>query len=225
MAIYHILSVFRNIQWSNMAARSLDSEKFTDAHRNAPVGAHNPSGHTLGVVGLGNIGYRIARKAHAAFDMKIVYYDLFAKTPEQEAAIGGAKRFEKLEDMLAVSDCVVLATPGSGGKILNRESIPKIKKGGRVVNIARGNLIDEEALADALESGHIYAVGLDVHEQEPVVSPRLAKNVKASLTSHTAGGAFETTSGFEELSMRNVIAVLGGEQPLTPVNKHMMKKA
>lgn len=225
MAIYHILSVFRNMQWSNMAARSQDVDQFTDAHRNAPVGAHNPAGHTLGVIGLGNIGYRIAQKAYAAFGMKILYHDLFPKSAAQEATIGGARRYEKLEDMLAVADCVVLAAPGGGGRILDRERIGQLKKGARVVNIARGNLIDEEALADALDEGRVYAVGLDVHEAEPVVSPRLARNVKASLTSHTAGGAFETTSGFEELSMRNVIAVLGGGEPLTPVNKHMIKRA
>ena len=98
-----------------------------------------------------------------------------------------------------------------------------MKKGSRLVNIARGTLIDEKALTDALESGHLYAVGLDVHEDEPHVNPRLAASRRATLTCHNAGGAFETTSGFEELAMRNVLAVLGGEAPLTPVNKHLFK--
>lgn len=56
MAIYHILSVFRNLQWSNMAARSGDTEQFLDAHKNSPQTAHNPAGHSLGIIGLGNIG-------------------------------------------------------------------------------------------------------------------------------------------------------------------------
>lgn len=224
MAIYHIISVFRNMQFSNMAARSGDRETFLDAHRNQPVNAHNPAGHTLGVIGLGNIGYRIALKAYRCFGMRIVYNDLFAKTPEQEAELGGATRIPELDDMLAQSDCVVVATPGAGGKkLLDAERISKIKKGGRIVNIARGTLIDEEALADALESGHIYAIGLDVHEQEPDVNPRFIKNRNASLTSHNAGGAFETTSGFEALSMQNVQAVLSGQPALTPVNKHLLK--
>ncbi|KAI6262705.1 hypothetical protein MCOR19_001046 [Pyricularia oryzae] len=223
MALYHILSVFRNMQWSNMAARSGDGEQFLDAHRNAPFGAHNPQGLTLGVVGLGNIGYRIAQKAHRALDMKVVYVDVVAKSKEQEDAIGGATRLETIDEMLAVADCTVLAAPGQAGQLLDRERIGKIKKGARVVNIARGTLIDEEALADALEKGDIFAVGLDVHADEPNVNQRLIKNRNATLTSHTAGGALETTSGFEGLSMKNLLAVLSGEAPLTPVNKHLIK--
>lgn len=224
MAIYHLLSVFRNMQWSNMAARTCDEAQFLEAHRNQPVGAHNPKGHTLGVIGLGNIGYKIALKAYRGFEMNIVYNDLFPKTPEQESTLGGARRIEDLDELLGISDCVVIATPGAGGKkLLDAARISKMKKGSRLVNIARGSLIDETALADALESGHIYAVGLDVHAEEPRVNSRLAANRNATLTCHNAGGAFETTSGFEELAMRNVLAVLSGEQPLTPVNKHLMK--
>jgi lactate dehydrogenase-like 2-hydroxyacid dehydrogenase len=224
LAIYHIISVFRNVQWSNMAARTGDAEAFLDAHRNVPVGAHNPAGHTLGVVGLGNIGYKIATKAYRCFGMRIVYHDIAAKSVEQEAALGGAVLYKDLEDMLAVADCVVLAAPGGGGrKILDAPRITKMKKGSRVVNIARGTLIDEEALADALESGHVYSIGLDVHADEPNVNPRFIKSRNATLTSHNAGAAFETSSGFEALSMQNVLAVLGGKEPLTPVNKHLMK--
>lgn len=224
MAIYHILSVFRNIQWSNMAARSGNKDEFLDAHKNQPIGAHNPAGHTIGVIGLGNIGYKIATKAYRCFGARIIYHDLFAKSKEQEDAIGGAKLVSNLDDLLAEVDCVVIATPGGDGtKLLDAARIAKMKKGSRVVNIARGTLIDEEALADALESGHLYAVGLDVHEDEPNVNPRLAKHRRATLTAHNAGGAFETTSGFEALSMKNVLAVLSGQEPLTPVNKHLMK--
>ena len=223
MAIYHIISVFRNMQWTNMAARSGDPAVFLDAHRNGPIGGHNPAGHTLGVIGLGNIGYRVALKAYRCFGMCILYYDIAAKTPEQESELGGARRVPELNDLLAEADCVVIATPGAGGKkLLDAERIARMKKGSRLVNVARGSLIDEAALVDALESGHIYAVGLDVHENEPNVNPRLIKCRNASLTCHTAGGAFETTSGFEALSMRNVLAVLSGQEPLTPVNKHLL---
>ena len=226
MAIYHIISVFRNLQWSNMAARSGDRDTFLDAHRNQPIGAHNPAGHVLGVIGLGNIGYRIATKAYRCFGMKILYNDLFPKSAEQEAALGGAVRVPDLDDMLSQADCVVIAAPAApdGRKLIDASRITKMKKGIRLVNIARGSLVDEEAVADALESGHIYAVGLDVFEDEPNVSPRLAKNRNATLTSHNAGGAYETTSGFEALSMQNVQAVVSGGEALTPVNKHLMKK-
>ncbi|OAA58932.1 NAD(P)-binding domain protein [Niveomyces insectorum RCEF 264] len=222
MAIYHIISVFRNMQWSNMAARSLDVSSFLDAHHNIPPVSRNPQGHILGIIGLGNIGYRIATKAHKALDMRIVYFDPYPKPAAMEAAID-AKRMPSLDILLAEADCVLLAAPGTGGKILDAANIAKIKKGARIVNIARGNLIDEDALVEAVMSGHVSAVGLDVHENEPNVNARLASLRSATLTCHTAGGALETNIGFERLSMENVRNVLTGQPPLTPVNKHLFK--
>ncbi|ROW01284.1 hypothetical protein VMCG_05878 [Cytospora schulzeri] len=224
MAIYHIISVFRNMQWTNMAARAGDPVVFNDAHHNAQFTAHNPAGRTLGVIGLGNIGYKIAHKAHAAFGMNILYYDVSPKPADQEAAIG-AHRCATLGEMLAQADCTVLAAPGQAGrKVIDREQIAQLKRGSRLVNVARGSLVNEEAVADALESGHLHAVGLDVFENEPHPSPRLVKNRQATLTCHTAGGALETTIGFERLAIENVLRVLTGQQPLTPVNKQMIKQ-
>jgi len=208
-----------------MAARSNDTAQFLDAHKNATATAHNPRGHTLGVVGLGNIGYTIAKKAYAAFGMKIAYFDLYPKSQEQEAAIG-ATLYKSLDDMLAVSDCVVLATPGQGDKkLIDAACLKKFKAGSRLVNIARGSLVDEEAVADAIESGHLFAAGLDVHLDEPNVNPRLAKLRQVTLTCHNAGGAVETNVGFEALSMQNAEAVVLGKDPLTPVNKHLLTRS
>ena len=223
MAIYHILLVFRNLQWTNMAARTGDSEQWLDAHRNATMTAHNPRGHTLGVIGLGNIGYTIAQKAYAAFGMKIMYNDLFQKGSEKGKAIG-ATYYKDLGEMLAISYYVCIATPGAGGKkLIDASVLKKFMKGSRLVNIARGQLLDEEAVADALESGQLHAAGLDVHENEPYVSPQLTKMRSVTLTCHSAGGAIETNVGFEALSMENVEKVLTGQKPLTPVNEHLMK--
>lgn len=224
MAIYHIISVFRKMQWTSTAGRSGDPEQFMDAHRNQSETAHNPKGHTLGIIGLGNIGYRIAQKAHAAFDMKIAYVDPVPKSAEKEAAIG-ATRYPDLDAMLAVSDCVVISAPGGaeGGKaLIDSARLARMKKGSRLVNVGRGNLVDGNALADALESGHLVAAGLDVHENEPHVNPRLLGLRDVSLTCHTAGGAVETRSGFEELAIRNCIQAILGKELLTPVNKHML---
>ncbi|KAL4731005.1 hypothetical protein ACLX1H_003047 [Fusarium chlamydosporum] len=215
MALYHVISVFRNMQWSNMAARGSEDE-FRDAHAHTQLTAYNPRGHTLGIIGLGNIGYQIALKIHKALGMRIAYYDLFPKSVEQEAAID-ATRYPKLEDMLAVADCIVIAAPGAGGKkIIGRNEIAKMKKGSRLVNIARGSLVDEEAVADAMDSGHLFAVGLDVFEDEPRPNPRLQKMRNATLTCHTAGGSLDTSIGFERLAMENVMAVLEGREAVTP---------
>lgn len=224
MALYHIISVFRNMQWTNTAGRSGNPEMFMDAHRNNSETAHNPKGHTLGIIGLGNIGYRIAQKAFAAFDMKIAYVDPIPKPAELEAAVG-ARRYPDLDTMLSVSDCVVISAPGGaeGGRaLIDAARLARMKKGSRLVNVGRGNLVDGDALADALESGHLVAAGLDVHENEPYVNPRLLALRDVTLTCHTAGGAVETRAGFEELAIRNCIHVILGKEPLTPVNKHLL---
>lgn len=125
--------------------------------------------------------------------MKIKYYDVIRKPASIEAEIK-AEFFSNLEDMLAISDCVVLATPASpdGRKLINKSTLSKFKRGSRFVNIARGSLVDEEAVADAVEEGRLIGVGLDVHEFEPQVNQRL-KNLRAvTLTSHNAGGTLDT---------------------------------
>ena len=174
-------------------AARLGAESFQDCHANAAILSHNPRGHALGVVGLGNIGYNIARKAYLAFGMKILYYDVVRKSHSQEAGIE-AQFFSDLDEMLAMSDCVILATPASpdGRKFLDKERLSKFKEGSRFVNIARGVLVDEEALADAVEAGKLVGVGLDVHENEPRVNDRLKAARNVTLTSHNAGGTLET---------------------------------
>jgi lactate dehydrogenase-like 2-hydroxyacid dehydrogenase len=191
-AIFHILATFRNLNWCTAAARSSVAD-FQECHTNAAALSHNPRGHTLGVIGLGNIGFEIARKAYLAFGMKIKYYDVIRKTPAKEAELE-AEFFDDLDAMLAISDCVVLATPASpdGKKFIGKERLAKMKMGSRFVNIARGSLVDEEAVADAVEEGRLVGVGLDVHEFEPRVNERLKGLKQVTLTAHNAGGTLET---------------------------------
>ena len=154
MAIWHILSVFRNLIWSAEAAKSGDVEQWRYAHKHQQDTAYNPRGRSLGIIGLGNIGFTIARKADAAFGMKILYHDIARKSREEEESVG-ATFYEQLDDMLGVADCVVLATPFFGSKLITRERLAKFKRGSRFVNIARGTLVDEEAVVEALKSGQI----------------------------------------------------------------------
>jgi lactate dehydrogenase-like 2-hydroxyacid dehydrogenase len=125
--------------------------------------------------------------------MNIKYNDVVRKTPSKEAEIE-AEFFPNLDDMLAVCDCVVLATPASldGKKLINKSRLTKMKWGSRFVNIARGSLVDEEAVADAVEDGRLVGVGLDVHEYEPQVNERLKGLRVVTLTSHNAGGTLDT---------------------------------
>ena len=223
MAIWHILSVFRNLIWSAEAAKSGDAEQFKIAHKHQQDTAYNPRGKNLGIIGLGNIGYTIAEKAWKGFGMKVLYHDLVRKSKDQESAIE-ATYFDNLDDMLAQADCVVLATPFSGSKLITAERLRNFKEGSRFVNIARGALVDEAALVDALKSGHLHAAGLDVHEHEPYVNQELCKMRNVTMTCHNAGGAWETASGFERLAMENIESFLLTGEALTPVNAHLIGK-
>jgi lactate dehydrogenase-like 2-hydroxyacid dehydrogenase len=158
-----------------------------------------------------------------AFGMRIIYYDVVRKSAEVEAELK-ATFYPDLAAMLGLSDCIVLATPASptGSKLICRSTLSYFKKGSRFVNIARGSLVDEEALVEALESGRIVGAMLDVHEHEPKVNEKLANMRGVALTCHNAGGTLETHYGFERISMENIDAVLKGREPLSPVNLHLM---
>lgn len=191
-AIFLILATFRNLTWCTNAARGTP-EEFKDCHENAPPLSHNPRGHVLGIIGLGKIGFEIARKAYLAFGMKIIYYDVIRQSSAKETEVE-AKFCSDINSLLSSSDCVVLATPASpdGKKLINKERLSKMKMGSRFVNIARGMLVDEEAVGDAVEEGRLIGVGLDVHENEPYVNERLKKSKQVTLTTHNAGGTLET---------------------------------
>ena len=146
-------------------------------------------------------------------------------SPAIEASAGAATYFADLNDMLAVADCVLVATPFGGTKVLDARNIAKMKHGSRLVNIARGKLIDEEALVEALESGRLFAAGLDVHYDEPNVNPKLAKMKNVELLSHTAGAAVESHIGFERLGMENILSYLESGKAITAVNAHLFSKS
>ncbi|ORY71437.1 putative D-mandelate dehydrogenase [Pseudomassariella vexata] len=225
-AVAMVISTFRSLPFCIGAASSGSAEKFADCHANATAVSRNLRGHKLGLVGLGNIGQQIATKLRVAFGMNILYFDILRKSHEVEKALG-AQFCSSMEDVIRASDCVVLCTPSGAGKVINATSLGWFKPGARFVNIARGSLVDEAALADALEEGRLSSVALDVHSDEPHVDKRLLAlaGSRALLTCHNAGGTVETHIGFEELSMRNIMAVLGGKDAITPVNLQYLQKS
>lgn len=239
-AVAMVISTFRHLPWCMGAATTTSASStqtqriFQACHANATAVSHTPRNHTLGLIGMGNIGQHLAAKLGcSAFGMKIHYHDVVRKSPALENELG-AVYHDELAELLRVSDCVVLCTPAStdGKPLITRQTLAELKPGSRFVNIARGSLVDEEALADALEGGHVHAAALDVHASEPSVNARLLELAglegktpgRVMLTCHNAGGTVETHMGFEELSMRNIMAVLGGKEAITPVNLHLLKK-
>lgn len=223
-AIYLIINTFRHFTESALVARSLNAEKFRATQLSIGNFTVNPSGHTLGIIGLGRIGQRLAKKAHVVFPMKIVYNDInrLPKSVEDET---GAEFFENVDDMLAIADCVVVATPFGGSKVLDADKISKMKHGSRLVNIARGKLIDEPALVQALKKGQLQAAALDVHYDEPNVNPELAAMKNVELLCHNAGTSLDSQKGFETIGMDNIFSFFETGKANTPVNLQYFEEA
>jgi lactate dehydrogenase-like 2-hydroxyacid dehydrogenase len=185
---------------------------------------HNPNNHVLGIIGFGKIGYRIAQKAHLAFEMKIWYHDVVRMDREREDSVG-AHFCETLEELLKGSDCVLLATPFSGEVLLSTPQFEQMKRGTRLVNIARGKLINEDALVAALDEGIVSAAGLDVHANEPFVNEKVAMRDNVMVLSHTAGASVESHIGFERLGIENLMSYFGADgKAITPVNLQWLKR-
>ena len=230
-ALWMIMSVFRNFWRCQRAARTCDPEQFTAMHKLAGSISWNPSGHVLGIIGLGNISKQLARKAGLALGMEIHYYDLVRSSPEVETELQ-ATFHETLPGLLAVADCVSIHTPLNKHTqdLFNAETFAAMKDGSRLVNTARGEVVNEEALIQALKSGKLSGAGLDVHYKEPQVSKELAAMDNVVLTCHNGGAALTTRMNFELNAMKNILQVVGDDgayraEPITPVNKAHFKAA
>ncbi|MGW0188844.1 2-hydroxyacid dehydrogenase [Streptomyces sp. NPDC003362] len=172
------------------------------------------SGKTLGIVGLGQIGQQVAKRA-AAFDMSVVYAGRRRAEPETEARLGGARHLP-LEELLRTSDYVTLHAPLTDGTrhLLNAERLALLKPTAFVVNTARGALIDQDALADALERGALAGAGLDVFDPEPPTPAlRLLKSPNVVLSPHVGGVTRETVVRIALAAVGNAAAFLTGAQP------------
>ncbi|KFY72186.1 hypothetical protein V499_07653 [Pseudogymnoascus sp. VKM F-103] len=178
---------------------------------------NDPSGKTLGILGMGRIGKAVAQRARA-FGMNIIYYTR-TKPTTTEAEEGTYVGFDEL---LSTSDVISVHVPlfAATKHLISKPEIDKMKKGIVIVNTARGAIIDESAMADALESGHITSVGLDVYEKEPIVNEKLISNERALLVPHLGTHTAETLAKMERMAMENARRAISGEQLLTPVPEH-----
>ncbi|WP_313810452.1 D-glycerate dehydrogenase [Glutamicibacter sp.] len=174
-------------------------------------------GKTLGVVGMGGIGQATARRAKA-FGMEVVYQSRSAIDPEIAAELG-ARRVE-LDELLEISDVVSLHCPYGPNThhLIGPEQLAAMKQDAYLINTARGPIVDEGALAQALREGVIAGAGLDVFEKEPSVHPELLELENVALVPHLGSSTIETRTAMAVLACENTLAVLRGEAPVTPVN-------
>jgi len=179
-------------------------------------------GKTLGVVGMGRIGTAVARRGHFGFDMDVIYYSRTRKEVLEEEL---EARYVELDGLLEESDFVSVhtpLTPETEGMIGERE-FKLMKEDAILVNVARGPVVDEEALVEALKSGEIRGAGLDVFEEEPKVHPGLKELTESVvLAPHIGSASRETRMKIAEIGVVNAIADLKGEKPPNLVNPEVL---
>lgn len=178
---------------------------------------------TAGIIGFGKIGQAVARKLRP-FGFELLVHDPYAT--DDALAEHGAKSVE-LAELLAKSDLISLNAPltDSTRHIINADALKQMKSTAFLVNTGRGGLIDEIALAEALENGEIGGAGLDVLEKEPIAADHpLLKSDKVILTPHIAWYTVQAADRMRQLACQEVARVLNGETPLNLVNPDVLAK-
>jgi len=167
---------------------------------------HDVHGATLGLVGYGRIGQAVARRA-AGFGMQVLHHT------RHDTGVTGWHA--DLDEMLAVCDIVSLHVPLTDAThhLFDVARLRRMRPGAVLVNTSRGSVVDEAALAAALEDGHLFAAGLDVYEREPDVHPRLLAAPRTVLLPHIGSASQATRRRMAELACEGVNAVLAGERP------------
>jgi lactate dehydrogenase-like 2-hydroxyacid dehydrogenase len=172
---------------------------------------------TIGIFGMGRIGQAVARRA-AGFSMRILYHDARRAAPEVEQALG--LEFVDKETLLRESDFVTLHVPllPETRKLIGAPELAMMKKDAILVNTARGPVVDEAALADALERRVIAAAGLDVFETEPKVHPKLLEVENVVVAPHIASASVATRRRMSMMAAENAVAAIEGRRPPNLLN-------
>ena len=165
-------------------------------------------GSTLGILGMGRIGQALARRA-SGFSMRVIYHNRSRLSPEVERDTRAT--YVSKDDLLKQADHLVLVLPYSkeSHHAIGAAELAQMKPTATLVNLARGGIVDDAALAQALADKRIFAAGLDVYEGEPKVHPALLEAEHVALTPHIASATFGTRLGMANLAADNLIAALG----------------
>jgi len=203
-----LLAVARRVPEADAYVRSGQWAK--DGFQPGPWDGMLLGGKTIGIVGFGQIGQGVAKRAEA-FGMRVIFHNTSGQNDP---------RYRPLEALLAESDVVSLNCPlvPATRHLLNAQSIALMKRGAIVINMARGPVVDENALAAALASGHLGGSGMDVAENEPQIHPGLFAQKNVVFSPHIGGGTVESRKQARLTCARNVAEVLQGRPPLNPVN-------
>ena len=177
---------------------------------------------TVGIIGMGRIGQGIAKRA-LGFGMKVIYHNRSHLSDADEKACGAT--YVSKEELLRTADHVVLVLPytAQNHHTIGAAEIAMMKPSATLINIARGGIVDDVALAQALQSGKIFAAGLDVFEGEPQVHPELLKCSNIVLAPHIASATEKTRRAMVDLAVENLRAALDGKKPPSLINAEVLK--
>ena len=211
LAVTLMLAAARRVGEAERLVRDL---KWTGWDPSALLG-RELAGSTVGIVGLGRIGLRVAELLRG-FEPALLYT---SPSPRPEAEVRLGLERVPLEELVERSDFVTLHAPSTPAThhLVDRALLERFKRGAVLVNAARGSLVDAKALATALRDGRLSAAGLDVFEQEPAVDPELLALENVVLLPHVGSATAAARDGMARLVAENVIAVLSGKPPLSPV--------
>ncbi|AFH49889.1 Glyoxylate reductase [Ignavibacterium album JCM 16511] len=171
---------------------------------------------TFGIVGMGRIGFAVAKRAYV-FGCRIIYYSN-KRNPDAENLLNAKK--VSLKSLMKNSDIISLHIPltNKTKNLINSEMLDLMKRNAIFINTARGEVVDEKYLIEILRNRKIFSAGFDVYENEPDINPELLKLDNVVLLPHIGSATHESRNAMSELAAKNVIAVLSGKNPLTPVN-------
>jgi glyoxylate/hydroxypyruvate/2-ketogluconate reductase len=223
MAFALLLSAARRVTESEIfLRRGLWDRWRYDMFLGAPV-----HGTTLGVLGMGRIGQAIARRGALGFGMQVVYHNRNPLPAESSGkALGYQARYLALEELFEQADHVVVVLPYSKAvhHLVGKALLDRMKPLATLVNIGRGGLIDEDALANALETGQLGGAGLDVFEGEPLVNPRLLAQKNIVMTPHIGSATGQARRAMAQLAIDNLLTFFTQGRALTPLNPEVLAR-
>ncbi|KAI5478154.1 putative 2-hydroxyacid dehydrogenase UNK4.10 [Pseudohyphozyma bogoriensis] len=200
VAMYLIIGALRQFSFAEKNARAGNFKKGTTP-------AHDPENKVLGIVGMGGIGRALAKRAHG-FDIKVQYHNRKEVDPALLSSFpaGSIKYVSTLDELLATSDIVSLNLPLNAHTqgFFGKKQFDTMKKGSVLINTARGGVVDEPALLEALESGQLFSAGLDVFPDEPNINPALRNNDKITILPHMGTETVESRFDMESTVLKNV---------------------
>ncbi|WP_088071383.1 2-hydroxyacid dehydrogenase family protein [Gottfriedia luciferensis] len=180
------------------------------------------SGKTLGIFGFGNIGQAVAKRARA-FNMKIIYHQPRQLSKEFEQELNA--NYVSFEELIKASDYITLHCPYKPElhHLFGKDEFSKMKDTAYFINAARGPLVNEQELVNALKNGAISGAALDVFEFEPEITEELKSLSNVVLTPHIGNATYETRDAMSEVAAKNIIEIVAGRPPISPVNQVYVK--